>query len=330
MPSLWDDGPLWNSVSIPTGWADYTPPFNIQKRRGSSTVFRIDDDFVLRTHAGVTVSLTYYVDGTTGDDGNTGADWDNALATLDTAFQKADVDRIEFKGLQDYITDFNPANISRNIEIVGADSTAQMDKGAGSWAFPWSADSATLYLENITFLDSVRIQNNSATGGQKCYFKDCTFTTMTSIGVDELIVWNCSFANGGDGHNMDERNGVQNNVVEYLCTFSGFAGDSTTQASTAHNNCKTVRIMCTYDNAEGQCIADVNGADAWLLGCVATNSDSGIGYHAGTGNMWLDGCKTGAGIGTYDLQNANGSTIYTRNFSGLKGTNDISGSLETY
>lgn len=79
--------------------------------------------FDLRTYADITVNKSYYVDKATGNDSNSGADWDNALATFKAAFAKSDVDRIYVKDGYYYHSEVFSGNsyqtFTRSVEIIG-------------------------------------------------------------------------------------------------------------------------------------------------------------------------------------------------------------------
>ena len=120
----------WKDVAVPNAAFDWVP-FTIQT---NGYKFRPDPSFNIQEYANITVNKTYYVDSENGDDGNSGADWDNALETLNEAWSKADVDRIYATG---YWTDSECGSISdRDFELIGVgdcmittDNTADL----GSW-----------------------------------------------------------------------------------------------------------------------------------------------------------------------------------------------------
>src|SRR3972149_1009070 len=77
----------WQSVANPAGWS-WSHGLTIQRKNRSFRAAGFDVSSLLPA-----ATVTYYVS-KTGSDGNTGADWDNALRNIYTAVQKADVDRI--------------------------------------------------------------------------------------------------------------------------------------------------------------------------------------------------------------------------------------------
>jgi len=127
----------WRNIPAPAGWT-WELPFSIQDD-GSS--FRVDPAFDLQTHAAISVTKTYYVDQSTGDDGNTGADWDNALATLSAAQGKVDVDRIYVRN--SYFYRNQRVNWpARSMEIIGVGDNVTITSDGSNQIGAWSpADS---------------------------------------------------------------------------------------------------------------------------------------------------------------------------------------------
>src|SRR3990167_11566882 len=79
--------PDWELVINPAGW-NWNHGLTIERNGRSFHA----SGFNLSSLAPA-ATVTYYVS-KSGNDGNTGADWANALRNLYTAIQKADVDRI--------------------------------------------------------------------------------------------------------------------------------------------------------------------------------------------------------------------------------------------
>lgn len=101
----------------PSGGTFSWLPFSIYAN-GDGT-FNVGD-FNLQARAGINVTKTYYVDYATGNDGNTGADWANALKGVHAALGKADVDRIYVKaGLYTYGYGWDFLSPARDIELIG-------------------------------------------------------------------------------------------------------------------------------------------------------------------------------------------------------------------
>jgi hypothetical protein len=109
-------GGTWAGVVTPDAVFDFVP-FAIQQK---GRVFRADPAFDLRTHANIAVAKTYYVDKSTGNNANSGADWANALADLKTAYAKADVDRVVIRGYYFY-SEVQPLP-TRSVEVIAGDN----------------------------------------------------------------------------------------------------------------------------------------------------------------------------------------------------------------
>ncbi|MBN2045440.1 MAG: hypothetical protein JW757_10505 [Anaerolineales bacterium] len=143
-------GISWLQVSEPTGWL-WSLPFTIEQR---GRQFRAKD-FNLQARAGISVTKTYYVDADNGDDGNSGADWDNAFATLGAAESAGDADRVYLKGF--FHKSAGYSGLSRSMELIGVDnptlSSSQTDN-LGSWTgvdnYYWSQSAHTYdYVANV-------------------------------------------------------------------------------------------------------------------------------------------------------------------------------------
>lgn len=399
----------WRVVEQPAAAFSWLP-FVIEQKGG---IFR-PKRFDLQSYAGISVAKTYYVDRESGNDGNTGADWGNALATLNAAWGKADVDRVYVRDSVFYYSEVKDEP-TRNVETIGVGtvmitsdqgdtagawslvdshyetvmgtntyvgsvrdyswpdayglprplteraSIAEVDANAGSFYFvytppnsniyirtyddrepdddlfypaagPFSrtADSQTLYFENLEFRPGMTIRNNSAAGGMKAYLKNCQFETMTIAGAD-VILQDCLGQKGeyrsGDMVNIDVRNGVLSHVVEIDCIMRyNDAGGTSDQSSTGHNGCIIVRIGGEYYQISGQVVADVGGCYSWLLGCVLRDSvREEVGFYT-SGDAWLDRCEI-SGCDTYDLENAGAGRLYYRN---LISAGNFSGDCQPY
>ena len=104
----------WQDVAIPDAAFSWVP-FTAQLR---GSTFRPDPSFDLQTYANITVNKTYYVDSVNGNDGNTGADWDHALRTMNVAYAKGDVDRVYVRDSY-FFRNECMAESSRNVETIG-------------------------------------------------------------------------------------------------------------------------------------------------------------------------------------------------------------------
>jgi len=122
----------WYDITIPDGVFSWVP-FVVQ---GNGAEFRPHPDFSLQEHANITVNKTYYVDSENGDDGNSGADWDNAFETLNEAWSQADVDRIYATG--QWTNNQQHSITTRDFELIGVgDCTVTCDvtdEFVGAWS----------------------------------------------------------------------------------------------------------------------------------------------------------------------------------------------------
>jgi hypothetical protein len=114
------------------------------------------------------------------------------------------------------------------------------------------------------------------------------------------------------------------NVVEIglSCYDAGAqtTGVGTNNCSSAHDGVQIIRILGTYNTADGPVVADVgDDTKSWNILCSATNSIKGDSNSTdanwlastGTTKMWLDRCTFG-GTGYYTLSSGAGSTLYYR------------------
>lgn len=126
----------WRNVSIPDTDFSYIP-FDIQQ---NGTVFRPAPSFDLRTHANISVTKTYYVDKTIGNDAWAGDSYEagHPLKTIAAAYAKPDVDRIRVRNSYFLKSECLPTSISRSMEIIADDEnvylTADMANKLGTWS----------------------------------------------------------------------------------------------------------------------------------------------------------------------------------------------------
>ena len=121
----------WEDVDVPDAAFNYLP-FTVQR---NGRRFRAETTFDLQTHANITVTKTYYVDKSTGNDANTGADWANALKTIGVALAKSDVDRVVCRNGRWLKSEMGTLP-ARDVEIIGAgDAVLTNDRinSVGSW-----------------------------------------------------------------------------------------------------------------------------------------------------------------------------------------------------
>ncbi len=177
----------------------------------------------------------------------------------------------------------------------------------------WTQDNRSYYFENINFRGGqVALNNASAAGGTKAYFKGCTGQNLALRGVgciQEECEW---FSASGDACNYDDLNGVDAQVIEINCHAYNCGTTTTDQASTSHDGSPVVRIGGKYHDTSGQCVAENVGTPTWMLGCELYNSTTGVGYYT-AGEAWLDGCYIHEV--TTDLETTTGGTIHKRNLT---------------
>lgn len=186
----------------------------------------------------------------------------------------------------------------------------------GSLSHQTKKDNYTIVFENIQFIGGgVRLWNNSATGGTKVYLKDIhSYTNFTIQGIDLIICENVTGNPGEDFLNYDSRNGVISQGVEINVDGSNYGVGSTSgQSSTTHNGCRIIRINGVYNDTSGQNIADVNGGQTWMLGCLLQNSETEVGYLTQGVETWMELVQILGNDTAIDIQT--GTTVYHKNIT---------------
>ena len=396
----------WHDVAVPDAAFSWLP-FTVQT---NGYRFRPHPSFNLQEHAGITISKTYYVDRENGNDANTGADWDNALKEINTAWGKGDVDRVYVRDSVFFLDECN-VEPTRDVETIGVgevilssncrndagsfsavdnhyeadfghyryigscyDDTrldiygiarslskvadiATVDSTPNSFFFNYTggynntmyirthddrepdgdvryhetgpffrdADNQTLYFENLTFQNSMRLRNSTATAGSLYCLKRCKTKGIT-LNAADVILEDCIIEKGeyagGDGINFNARDGVIVKLVEINCTIKHAPlGGSSDQCSTGHAACQSVRLNPDYFDWGGQIIADVGGCQSWVLGGKLADSAHGDAYYQ-DGDAWLDHCYLDG-----DLIEAGSGTIYLRKCTV---TGSQSGDIQAY
>lgn len=138
-PTVGTRGAAWTDVTAPDAAFSFVP-FTIQQNGRS---FRPATTWNLQTHANISVTTTYYVDKATGNNGNTGLSWAQALADIKTALQKADVDRIYVKAGYYHQTEARGDLVpDRSLEIIAVDGPVYMTSSVGNrFTTGWTLDS---------------------------------------------------------------------------------------------------------------------------------------------------------------------------------------------
>lgn len=121
-----------NSIRIPDAAFSFVP-FKIIKK--GSTI-SVDPSFNLQTYANITVSKTYYVDSSAGDDGNTGLSWIQAFATMLPVGAAGDADRVYFAD-GTYLQKNQMSIPARSCEYIGL-GTVNLTSGVNNQMGAWS------------------------------------------------------------------------------------------------------------------------------------------------------------------------------------------------
>lgn len=163
-----------------------------------------------------------------------------------------------------------------------------------------------VYIENLNFIggDNCIKISPAMKINHELYLKKCNCYYATN--GDVILIGNIKrgyFQNINCAYGVKDGFNYTSGVDFIEINCNGFAnGDgsrNTDNGSTAHNDCRGIRINCNYyDNIGGQLI-DVINAKSVNLGCIAYNSKSthtemsqGMGCQ-GQGSeteMWFDGC----------------------------------------
>ncbi len=189
------------------------------------------------------------------------------------------------------------------------------------------------YIENFTFIGGASFNNNSATPTTTVY-KNCDFIFNTTtngfsaLGNGIVFMENCkSCFNFLDGFNY-HKSGVYNvSAIEIGCVGFGNGENNTTSinnGSTAHDNCRVLRIGGIYFDNEGPNVHDVNDSKSLNIDCVAYNSlavdeDNKTDFALGAAEdeackIWLDGCFTRNELTTFGAEDRSGlGNIFVRN-----------------
>jgi len=261
--------------------------------------------FNLQTYAGIAVTKTYYVDKATGDDGNSGADWDNALATVRAACIKSDVDRVYVKDGYYYFNEvygaFNLTS-SRNIEIIGVTDnvflTCDIANVLSSWTSTDNYYSATTpsgsYANATKAWDKTNLQPNGV------YTPLALKTSVAEVNATANSFY--AVSNGGGSYTI------------YVHTFDGREPDSNTILLNGYSlNIYTDAYDPTYYFKNIQFVGKVN---------ISTSTAG-----ANRGHTYFENCTLHNGIRAY-----RSAEVILRSCSGWAVDNDIvevSGGLGT-
>ena len=151
-----------------------------------------------------------------------------------------------------------------------------------------------VYLEGVVVVggcpSALYVSNSSSYTSAKISAKDCVFLNsydtnngkVCEIRGADAYFQNCVAKFGSfDGFGYTQANGIGCSFIEINCTgaFNGLDGNASgsqyQNGSTAHQNCKGIRLNGRYFNNYGGNVADVQtGCETLNLACVAFDSES--------------------------------------------------------
>ncbi|CAK0772605.1 conserved hypothetical protein [Gammaproteobacteria bacterium] len=148
----------WKPVAVPDAAFSWVP-FTVQKK---GRTFRINPSFDLLARSGITVTKTYYVDKTNGNDTNSGLDWAHALKTLyEVNRYRTDADRIYIRAGYYYYNETWSWPLNRNIQIIG-DGGVYLTNDVGNEIGAFSA-SGNHYVATVGGSRTVLVVNDRLT-----------------------------------------------------------------------------------------------------------------------------------------------------------------------
>ena len=189
---------------------------------------------------------------------------------------------------------------------------------------------AKFYLKNLTILTSnaAGIVAQSNDYDVYCYIKDCNIYNIyrKSDGLQNLgcktICNNVHMANiRKDGFNYHVDNtkqayGIEINCKVNACGIGADESDYSNNATTAHDECKAVRINGVYNYCSGGVVIDVNDSLGACYNCLIGDSfmfsrDASVSHNA---ELYLYDCYLKGSTSEYNLFTASQtSTVYISN-----------------
>ena len=187
----------------------------------------------------------------------------------------------------------------------------------------------TQYVQGLTVMGN-HLNNGgiSATDGGLTIAVDCAVKHSLQNGFwtthgGHLIAIDCvATSNGADGFNYHDTAGAGGEFVEIGCVshHNGFYADVTnSNATSAHEAVRGIRVGGTYYATNGPIVADVNQAQTWNVNCSAgatLNSGSAAwiadatGYDTDPATIWVE--DSSAHDGTVGLVGSNGGSVRYR------------------
>ena len=189
-------------------------------------------------------------------------------------------------------------------------------------AFRNDASNITVYYKNI-WIDRGLDARGTGAGGLRVFMDDCR-SAYISHGCEIFVVNGGKiWSYGGDGNNIDDRNGLPTTCYEIGVNATNFGrGNTSSQASTTHNTSSAVRIGGLYYDTAGQNIADVNvGGATWMMGCTFSDSTTGVSVFTDV-PMWIERC-TFENDTPNSLQITGTATVYYLDNNGLVDPDNI-------
>lgn len=286
-------------VSVPDAAFSYVP-FSIYK--GNIGGFTITPSFDLQTYANIPNLKTYYVS-TTGNDSNTGLDWDNAFRTVTKALSNNsyDVDKT-YVAAGYYFRNQSGAGINpqKSMQIIGIGNvylTPDCRNEVGAFSLVdnhyeasvsrnimdvWDASVPDGYSEDVRLTKKTSIAEVDATPGS--WFNDTTadivyIKTLDSREPDE----NIRYYEG-----LNPIDFIADNRVLYLENINYMGGLSTAkwQNNSATGGTKVYAKDCTFKYSYSGDVVDIDGLSECILqNCTASKSITadGFSYHAKNG-----------------------------------------------
>lgn len=172
-----------------------------------------------------------------------------------------------------------------------------------SFANQVSAQGIKWYARNIKWYSAY----SGALRYQECgentiaIVEDCEFgySSLDGLCVRDIglsIARRCrSYRNTNDAFNYHQRNGLDPHGIEEDCTGYNSQKSGTGNGSTAHENCRVIRVNCEYYKNKGPGIADIQTSKTFNVAVVSRDnysSPNSWGFLATDEvEMWIVGCS---------------------------------------
>lgn len=238
--------------------------------------------------------------------------------------------------------------------IIG-DGTILVTNNTNNGRFP-SVNNVNILLQDIDFVGGRPWYSLCASGvtGTVLKHKHCTFqgsgktfnglniaAFQTVHGYKSGFYFNNS--DGGNYHSNESDGttlGTSPTFYEFGCVGwgNGTTGSANTSdnADTCHDDCRGVRVGCTYIDSDDRVVADTNFAQTWNLGCVIGQARSvAAGKESfaalASAKVWLDSCIFLPGANPLRIA-AQSATMKLFNSGALTnaGTGEATGTIAAY